>query len=74
MRAAHGGLAAYKAAVAARGWRDIRRARIALLVSVPLIVTMTLTSWWLPRESPAPANGPNPASSSSPPVRSAAAN
>ncbi|MFC9270002.1 hypothetical protein [Streptomyces zhihengii] len=60
VRAAHGGLAAYKAAVAARGWRDIRRARTALLVSVPLIVTMTLTSWWLPRASPAPGDGPNP--------------
>ena len=53
VRSAHGTLASYKTAVAARGWSDIRRARIALLLSLPVIVAMTLTSWWLPRDTPA---------------------
>jgi hypothetical protein len=53
VRETHGTLAAYKSSVAARCWKDIRSARIALLVSLPLIVTMTLTSWWLPRDTPA---------------------
>ncbi|WP_405603025.1 hypothetical protein OG741_29830 [Streptomyces sp. NBC_01410] len=51
MRNRHGSLARYKAAAAAKSWSDVRRARIALLVSLPVVVAMTLTSWWLPRDS-----------------------
>ncbi|MEU1350272.1 hypothetical protein [Streptomyces sp. NPDC005795] len=52
MRRRYGSLAHYKAAAAARCWADVRRARIALLISLPVVVTMTLTSWWLPRDAP----------------------
>ncbi|MER6111826.1 hypothetical protein ACFYRD_19040 [Streptomyces hirsutus] len=53
LRSRYGSLERYKAAAAAKSWSDVRRARIALLVSLPVIVAMTLTSWWLPRETPA---------------------
>ncbi|MFE1942033.1 hypothetical protein [Streptomyces massasporeus] len=52
VRSRYGSLARYKAAAAARSWSDVRRARIALLISLPVIVAMTLTSWWLPRDTP----------------------
>ena len=51
LRSRHGSLARYKAAAAAKSWSDVRRARIALLVSLPVVVAMTLTSWWLPRDT-----------------------
>ncbi|MFD5269491.1 hypothetical protein [Streptomyces sp. NPDC058335] len=52
LRSRYGTLARYKAAAAAKIWSDIRRARIALLVALPVIVAMTLTSWWLHRDTP----------------------
>ncbi|WP_328836660.1 hypothetical protein [Streptomyces europaeiscabiei] len=60
MRGRHGSLASYKTAAAARSWSDIRRARIALLISLPVIVVMTLTSWWLPRGTPSGGQEPRP--------------
>lgn len=51
VRSRYGSLARYKAAAAARSWSDIRKARMALLISLPVIVATTMTSWWLPRDT-----------------------
>ncbi|MFB6888050.1 hypothetical protein ACFCX4_01875 [Kitasatospora sp. NPDC056327] len=59
VRAKYGSLGRYKAAAAARVTADLRVARVALLISLPLVVAATLASWWAPRHTAtAPAAPP----------------
>jgi len=60
LRSRHGSLARYKAAAAKESWSGVRRARIALLVSLPVIAAMALTSWWLPRDTSPAGQDPRP--------------